>query len=108
MTMELIYRNATPTYQGSQTRPQPGLLSGLGSLFGCGATPTYKTVDGESAQAPKSCRSWWQVFAVTPSYKTAAPSEDEVERDAADPGNGDVAAEPACGRADQATQVVIL
>jgi len=71
--MEFLYRNA-PVYKGSQAQPakRTGLLAELGSVVG-GATPAYKTVDGAGVQTPAPSRSWWRVFAVTPSYKTATP-----------------------------------
>jgi len=109
--MEFLYRSATPAYRGSQTQPtQPtGLLAGLGSVLGSGATPAYKTVAGASAQASAPVRSWWQAFAVTPSYKTAPPYDaDHGEPCAPSPDDGDGAAEPARGCAEQAMQVVIL
>lgn len=109
--MELLYRNATPAYKGSQARPtrKTGLLSGLGSLIGCGARPAYRTVDGASAQAPAPCRSWWQVFAVTPSYKTAAPGVEDLDDPCATaPEEGVVDAGPADRGEDPAMQVVIL
>jgi hypothetical protein len=111
MTMEFLYRNATPVYGGSRTRStQPtGLLAGLGSLFGCGATPAYKTVTGPSAQAPAPVRSLFQAFAVTPSYKTAPPPPaDPADPCAPCPDEGDGDAEPADGCDGQAMQVVIL
>jgi hypothetical protein len=105
MTMEFLYRNA-PAYKGSQAQPtkRTGLLAELGSTIGGGGMPAYRTLDGASAQAPASSRSWWQAFAVTPSYKTAdhvAPGEPPP-----DGGDGDEA--PAGECSETATQVVIL
>jgi hypothetical protein len=111
MTMEFLYRNATPVYGGSRMPPtQPtGLLAGLGSLFGCGATPAYKTVSGTSAQAPAPVRSLLQAFAVTPSYKTAPPRPVDIEDPCEPPpDDGGGAADPANECDDQALQVVIL
>ena len=106
--MEFLYRNATPAYRGSQAQPTQttGLLAGLGAAVGSGATPAYKTLDGASAQAPASSRSWWRSFAVTPSYKTAAPCAADSCVPASDDGDG--AADPTPGCAEQAMQVVIL
>ena len=107
--MELIHCNVTPVYKGIQTqRQRGGLLSELGSLVGCGPTPVYKTADGEDVQAPAPCRWWCRVLAVTPHYKTAEPTLEEVDPGVMDPGNGEVAAEPASGDDDQVMQVVIL
>ena len=47
-----------------------GLSSLIGSVFGS-ATPAYKTADGAGARAPAQSASFWSMFAVTPSYKTA-------------------------------------
>lgn len=108
--MEFLYRNATPGYMGSQTQPkQTGLLSELGSALGSGATPAYKTVADASVKAPAPTRSWLQAFAVTPSYKTAAPRPaDPADPCAPCPDEGDGDADPAGGCEDQAMQVVIL
>ena len=86
--MEFLYRSATPAYKGNQAQPnqRTGLLAGLGTGLGGGATPAYRTVAGANAQASGPARSWWRAFAVTPSYKTAAPcAEDHVA-----PGEPDV------------------
>ena len=106
--MEFLYRNATPAYQGSQAQPaqRTGLLAELGSLFGGSAAPAYKTVDGAGVQTPVPSRCWWQVFAVTPSYKTAAPdSADPVAPGEPSP-EGDE--EPADGCSGSEPQVVLL
>src|SRR5215218_5851913 len=108
MTMEFFYRNATPVYQGSQAQPaqRTGLLAELGSVVGGDATPAYRTVDGSSVQAPASSWSWWRVFAVTPSYKTAAPCDaDPVAPGEPSPESDE---EPAGGYSEPETQVVIL
>ena len=109
--MEFLYRNATPAYRGSQAQPnqRTGLLAGLGSVIGGGATPVYKTHGGASAQAPATSRSWLRAFAVTPSYKTAAPcAADHVAPGEPSPDGDDGDADPANGCAEQAMQVVIL
>jgi hypothetical protein len=111
MTMEFLYRNATPAYRGIQAQPnqRTGLLAELGSVVGGGAAPAYKTRDGARAQAPAPSRSWMRVFAVTPSYKTAAPRPaDRDDPCAPCPDDGDGDADPAGGCAEQAMQVVIL
>ena len=108
--MEFLYRNA-PAYKGSQAQPnqRTGLLAELGSVVGGGATPAYKTLDGASAQAPAPSRSWLRAFAVTPSYKTAAPRPaDPADPCTSCPDDGDGDADPAGGCAGQAMQVVIL
>src|SRR5262249_13401584 len=111
MTMEFLYRSAIPAYKGTHTQPtqSTGLLAGLGSVLGGGATPAYKTVAGANAQASAPARSWWRAVAVTPAYKTAAPCEaDPVApcEPSPDGGDGDAGPEGEC--ADQAMQVVIL
>ena len=108
--MEFLYRSATPAYKGSQAQPnqRTGFLAGLGTKLGGGATPAYKTVAGANAQAPAPARSWWRAFAVTPSYKTAAPcAVDPVAPGEPSPDGGDDDAGPA-GGCDSALQVVIL
>ena len=105
--MEFFYRNATPVYQGSQAQPaqRTGLLAELGSVVGGDATPADRTVDGSSVQAPASSWSWWRVFAVTPSYKTAAP----CDADPVAPGEpSPESEEPAGGCSESEMQVVIL
>jgi len=110
MTMEFLYRNATPAYKGSQAQPnqRTGLLAGLGSVVGSGAAPAYRTMDGASAQAPASSRNWWRAFAVTPSYRTATPCTDHVAPGEPSPDGGDGDEEPAGGCSETAMQVVIL
>ena len=108
--MEFLYRSATPAYKGSHAQPTKptGLLAGLGTGLGGGATPAYRTVAGANAQASGPARSWWRAFAVTPSYKTAAPcAEDHVAPGEPSPDGGDGEAGPA-GECDPALQVVIL
>jgi hypothetical protein len=93
--MDAIHSNVTPAYRGIQTQPQrTGLLAGLGSLFGCGPAPVYKTADGGSVQALAPCPWWCRLFSVTPKYKTAGPRLEEIDLDAVDPGNGDADAPP--------------
>ena len=105
--MEAIH-NVTPAYRGIQTQPQrTGLLAGLGSLFGCGPAPVYKTADGGSVQAPAPCPWWCRLFSVAPRYKTAGPRFEEIDLDAVDPGSGDVAAEPPSEGAAPATVVIL-
>ena len=101
--------SAGPTNQAQPTQTT-GLLSGLGSVLGGGATPAYKTRDGARAQAPATSRSWLRAFAVTPSYKTAPPRPADRDDDPCvpSPDDGDGDADPARGCADQAMQVVIL
>lgn len=108
--MEFLYRSANPAYKGSHAQPArpTGLLAGLGALRGS-ATPAYRTAARASAQAPAPTRSWWQAFAVTPSYKTAAPcAVDYVAPGEPSPDGGDDDAGPAGGCDDSAMQVVIL
>jgi transcription elongation factor len=68
-----VYKSTSVT-QGVKPRAQlaapSGLSSLIGSLFGS-ATPAYKTADGAGARAPAQSPSFWSMFAVTPSYKTA-------------------------------------
>jgi hypothetical protein len=109
--MEYLYRSATPAYKGNHAQPSKptGLLAGLGSVMGGGATPAYRTVVDASAHAPAQARSWWQAFAVTPSYKAAAPCmADASDPCASSPDDGDDDADPERGCAEQAMQVVIL
>ena len=109
--MEFLYRNATPVYRGSQAQPnqRTGLLAGLGSVVGSGAMPAYKTLDRASAQAPARSRGWWQAFAVTPSYRTAAPcAADHVAPGEPSPDGNDGDEDPAGGCSEPAMQVVIL
>src|SRR5262245_49746642 len=111
MTMEILYRNASPAYKGSPKQPtqRTGPLAGFGAMLGGGATPAYRAVAGARAPVPAPARSWWQSFAVTPSYKTAvscaavpiAPGEPSP-----DGGDGDEDAADGCP--EQAMQVVIL
>jgi len=111
MTMEFLYRKATPAYKGSQAQPnqRTGLLAELGSVVGGGATPAYKTPDGARAQAPASSRSWWRAFAVTPSYLTAAPcTADHVAPGEPSPDGENGDEDPGGGCSEQAMQVVIL
>ena len=109
--MELLYRNTTPTYKGSHAQPTrpTGLLAGLGSVMGGGVTPAYRTVADASAHAPAQARSWWQAFAVTPSYQTVAPCDvDPADPCEPSPDEGDDDADRAEECAEQAMQVVIL
>ena|SRR5687767_4314470 len=108
--MEFLYRNA-PAYKGSQAQPnqRTGLLAELGSVVGGGATPAYKTRDGARAQAPEPSRNWMRAFAVTPSYKTAAPcAADHVAPGELSPDGEDGDEDPAGGCSEPAMQVVIL
>ena len=108
--MEFLYRSATPAYRGNQAQPnqRTGLLAGLGPGLGGGATPAYKTVAGANAQASAPARSWWRAFAVTPSYRTAAPcAVDPVAPGEPSPDGEDGGAD-AAGECDPALQVVIL
>jgi len=112
MTMEFLYRSATPAYKGipAQPKQRTGALAGLGSVLGGSATPAYKSLDGASVRAPASSRRWWQAFAVTPSYRTAAPcAADQVApgEPSPDGDNGDSDADPERG-CDPPLQVVIL
>ncbi len=109
--MEFLYRNATPAYKGSQAQPsqRTGLLAELGSVVGGSAAPAYKTRDGARAYASAPSRSWLRAFAVTPSYKTAAPcTADHVAPGEPPPDGEDDDEEPAGGCSEPATQVVIL
>ena len=102
--MDFLYRSATPAYKGShaQGAKPAGLLAGFGS-----ATPAYKTA-GARAHASAPARRWWQVLAVSPSYKTAAPCPvDHVAPGEPSPDGTDDDAGPA-GGCDQPLQVVIL
>ena len=105
--MEFLYRNATPSYKGMNV--QPRATSGLfASLLG-GATPSYKTVDGNRAYAQASSRSWWQAFVTTPSYKTAPMTVQAAQSCQAPADNGGGEAETRCVCApEDATQIVIL
>ena len=84
--MDFFNRNA-PAYRGNNSQPQArnGLFSGLfGNLLG-GGTPSYKTGKERRAQASAPDRGWWQVFLVTPSYKTPSPTTDVPEATAPPP-----------------------
>ncbi|MGN6109126.1 MAG: hypothetical protein ACTHU0_28730 [Kofleriaceae bacterium] len=68
-----FFSRVTPAYKSMTNKAQPAAPSGLSGLFGSllgSSTPSYKTVGGQSAKAPVSS-SFWSMFAVTPSYKTA-------------------------------------
>jgi hypothetical protein len=69
--MDLIYRNATPSYLGShfQSQAKKGPLSGLLCNLLGGGTPSYKLVDVRGAQASTPARCWWQALVTTPNYK---------------------------------------
>jgi hypothetical protein len=111
MTMEFLYRNATPAYRGSQAQPnqRTGFLAELGSVVGGGATPAYKTRDGARAHALASSRSWLRALAVSPSYKTAAPcTADHVAPGEPSPDGEHGDEDPAGGCSEPAMQVVIL
>jgi hypothetical protein len=109
MTMEFLYRSATPAYKGSHAQPAraAGFFSRLG-VVGGSATPAYQTVAGANAKASAPARSWWRPFAVTPSYRTATPCVDHVApgEPAPDGSDGDAETEAEC--AERAMQVVIL
>jgi len=88
-----VFSRITPVYKSANAMQSlaahakpvtPCGLSGLiGSLFGC-ATPAYRTADGRGAKAPAQSSSFWSMFAVRPSYKTA-PTVTVDEADARDP-----------------------
>jgi hypothetical protein len=76
-----FFKSNNPAYKSARvakavTQPAaPSGLSGLiGSLLGS-ATPAYKTASGQSAKSPSSS-GLLSMFAVVPSYKTAAPAAD--------------------------------
>lgn len=118
--MDLLYRNATPSYRGMNAQPQApsGLFAGLlGNLLG-GNVPSYRTVDGRRASAASSA-SWWQALTLTkkPSYKTAPSitepaaqaSEVVLRCDAPVDDTGEPDADTTCACAPEgATQIVIL
>ena len=70
-----FFTRVSPSYKSvakSQASTRAAATSGLSSLFGSllgGATPAYKTVDGQRARAPTSS-SFWSMFSASPSYKT--------------------------------------
>src|SRR5579859_2475625 len=114
-----ILNTIAPTYKTADTvaaAPPPAVntcgLSGLfGSLLG-NATPTYKTVGGQSAQMPASgCV--FGLFPVAPSYKTApavAPMDDDDTTVALDVGDCVCAVPDPCDAPDvrEADEVVLL
>jgi len=109
--MEFLYRSANPAYKGFHAQPArpTGLLAELGAVLGGGVPTAYKTVTGVSAQAPTRGRSWWAAFAVTPSYKTAAPcAADDVAPGEPSLDGEDGAAGSTGECSDSAVQVVIL
>ena len=63
-----VYKNATGRMAYAQTAPSSGLSGLFGSLLGS-ATPSYKTVDGQSVKV--STPGMWSMFVAAPSYKTA-------------------------------------
>ena len=63
-----VYKNATGRMAYAQTASSSGLSGLLGSLLG-NATPSYKTVDGQSVKV--STPGVWSMFIAAPSYKTA-------------------------------------
>ena len=65
------YRNVSKLTVAHAQPAASSWLSGLlGSLFGS-SMPAYKTIDGQSAQAPSSS-GFWPMFGTAPSYKTAS------------------------------------
>jgi len=76
-----VYKRANASKVASASPAAPNWLTGLfGSLLG-GASPIYKTVDGQGVKAPTSSGFWSMFTAAAPSYKTApamtiGPSED--------------------------------
>lgn len=76
------YKTVTTNMTTLQPAPSASGLSGLfGSLLG-NATPAYKSVGGQGAQAPASSGGLFGLYAPAPSYKTApavAPSVDDTD-----------------------------
>jgi hypothetical protein len=104
--MDFLYPS-TPAYKGMNAPAQAptGLLGSLfGGLLG-GATPVYKTVNGNGAYAQAPSAGWWQVLAGSPSYQTAPSSIATPDAaSAADPSSAVTGACPI----EPTTQVVIL
>lgn len=87
-----IFSRINPAYKNvsklTAAQAQPAAsswLSGLlGPLFGS-SMPAYKTIDGQSAQAPSSLSGFWPMLGSAPSYKTvSAASAAPVDVDACD------------------------
>ena len=78
-----LFNSGSPVYKAASpnagvyapTAPSSVLASIVGSLIG-GTTPVYKTLDGQSGQAPAS-PGLFQIFVGNgPSYKTAPQATD--------------------------------
>ena len=81
-----VYKSAN-AMQGAASYARPAAPSGLSGLFGSllgRATPIYKTADGRASNAVAPSSSFWSLFAVTPSYKTA-PAATVAEHEACEP-----------------------
>ena len=79
--MEFLKSNipAYKTARSAKAVTQPAAPSGLSGLIGSllgSATPAYKTASGRSVKSPSSS-GLLSMFAVAPSYKTAAPTVTE-------------------------------
>jgi hypothetical protein len=71
--MDFIYRNAAPSYKGSETRtsqllaePRTGFWCGLG-----GGGPVYRTAGSGGPVMQPVSRSWWHFLSPTPQYHAA-------------------------------------
>ncbi len=100
------YRNVSKLTAAHAQPAASGCLSGLiGSLFGS-SNPAYKTVDGQSAQAPSSS-GFWSMLGTAPSYKTAtAAMAAPFDLDACDPCDLGVDEDGACDPGPD--QIVVL
>lgn len=108
--MELLYRNATPSYKGiNPQQASTSLPSGIMSCLFAGGTPSYqKAANSNGASAPASAQSWWRALSSTPVYKTASAAG--VDESEVSPDDGDAAdnVDGCMNASDQVPQVVIL
>ncbi len=78
----------------SASAPSSGLASMFGSLIG-GTSPTYKTLDGQGAQAPASSGLLQIFIGGAPSYKTASQAT-TLDSDDGDTGDADDGCDSSC------------
>ncbi len=90
--MDILYRNQSPVYRGSNPPPQQarsGFLAGLWCyLFGSGSAPSYRTMNGQGGSAAVTAQKcWWQAFPSTPLYKAAPQVQPTIDASASSGGS---------------------